>query len=213
MSIPAETAPVRPAARPADRLRPMVQDGAYRSPWSRRQRVGFLLWQVAWATLYRPTPKPLYPWRVWLLKRFGATVSGRPFVAASSRVRIPWLLTLEDRACLGEHAEVYNLGPVRLGPRVTVAQHAYLCAGTHDLSTPALPLVVGPVDVGADAFLGARCFILPGVVIGEGAVVGATATVTKDVEPWAIVAGNPARVVGRREFTTEARRHGDRNKT
>jgi putative colanic acid biosynthesis acetyltransferase WcaF len=114
-------------------------------------------------------------------------------------IKMPWNLTLEDRSCLAPGSEVYNLGPVTLRPRCTVAQQAYLCGGTHDLTLPNLPLVVGPIVVGADAFVGARAFVLPGVTIGDGAVVGACALVSKDVEPWTVVGGNPAKVIGSRQ--------------
>lgn len=113
---------------------------------------------------------------------------------------MPWNLCLEDRACLGAGSEVYNLGPVVLHARCTVAQQAYLCGGTHDLSQPTLPLVVGSIEVGEDAFIGARAFLLPGVQVGTGAVVGACAVVTRDVPDWTVVVGNPARVVGERRF-------------
>ncbi len=53
-----------------------------------------------------------------------------------------------------------------------------------------------PVSIGARAFIGARALVLKGVSVGEGAVVGAGAVVTSDVPDFAIVAGNPARVVG-----------------
>ena len=156
------------------------------------------LWGMVWLLLFRPTPKPLNPWRVFLLRLFGCRVTGQPFVSQSAVVKMPWLLTLEDRSCLGPQSEVYNLAPVVLRARSTVAQQAYLCCGTHDFTRTNLPLVVGAIEIGADVFVGARAFILPGVVIGEGAVVGACAVVTRDVTPWTIVAGNPARIVGER---------------
>ena len=55
------------------------------------------------------------------------------------------------------------------------------------------PLTFAPITIGEQAWVAARAFIAPGVTIGEGAVVGATASVFKDVPPWTIVGGNPAR--------------------
>ncbi|MCP2047858.1 UNVERIFIED_ORG: acetyltransferase-like isoleucine patch superfamily enzyme [Paenarthrobacter nicotinovorans] len=54
------------------------------------------------------------------------------------------------------------------------------------------------VDIGNDVWIGASAIILGGVTIGEGAIIGAGSVVTKDVEPYSIVVGNPARKVGER---------------
>ncbi|MCR5303076.1 MAG: acyltransferase, partial [Lachnospiraceae bacterium] len=54
-----------------------------------------------------------------------------------------------------------------------------------------------------DAYIGANCTLLPGVTIGEGAVVGANALVTKDLEPWGIYVGSPAKKIGEREKPSE----------
>ena len=175
------------------------QTNAYTSPWTAGHRARYLCWTVARTVLFRPTPKPLYRWRLWLLRRFGADITGTCYVAGSAVVRYPWLLTMRDRAALGEGAEVYNLARVTLGARTTIAQQAYLCAGTHDLSTPTLPLVVAPITIDDDVFVGARALVLPGVTIGRGAVVGAGAVVSRGVAPWMIVAGNPARPIKRRD--------------
>jgi putative colanic acid biosynthesis acetyltransferase WcaF len=182
------------------RLRTLNQAGRYTSPWSVRSRLGVLLWQIVWLLFFRPTPKQLYRWRTFLLRLFGCRITGVPYVAPSAIIRSPSKLVLEDRACLGPQSEVYNLATVTLRARATVSQQAYLCAGTHDFSDPGLPLVVGEIEIGEDAFVGARAFVLPGLVVGSGAIAGACAVVTRDVEPWAIVAGNPAKVVGRREM-------------
>ncbi len=56
----------------------------------------------------------------------------------------------------------------------------------------------GDVIIGDRVWIGYGALILPGVKLGEGAVVGAGAVVTKDVEPFTIVAGNPARKIGER---------------
>lgn len=197
-----ETGTDNPPTRPRDRqrLKAEGQDDPYRSPWTVRERIGLKLFAVAWTLTCRWTPRPLNAWRLLVLRAFGCRIKGRPFVAPSVTIRIPWQLELHHRACLGDHAEVYNLGECVLRARCTVAQHSYLCGGSHDLRRRALPLTVGPIDVGEDVFIGARAFVLPGVSVGEGAVVGAAAVVVHDVEPWSIVAGNPARVVATREL-------------
>jgi putative colanic acid biosynthesis acetyltransferase WcaF len=182
----------------------MRQDGQFASPWSLATRLKGALWQLAWLTLFRPTPKPMIRWRVLLLRLFGAEITGRPFIASSAIVKMPWNLVLEDRACIGPGANVYNLGRVVLKSRSVVAQEVYLCGGAHDFSDPRLPLVTGEIVVGADAFLGVRALILPGVVVGEGAVVGAGSVVTSDVPPWTICAGNPCRPIKPRVFGAQS---------
>ncbi|MCE0484153.1 MAG: hypothetical protein LV479_07945 [Methylacidiphilales bacterium] len=171
------------------------------SPWSVRERIGLLLWNYAWVLLCRWTPKPLNAWRLLWLRIFGATIEGVPFVHPHARIQIPWNLTLRHLACLGDGANAYSLGEIEIGERATIAQEAYLCTGTHDLSQPGLPLQVGKITIGADAFVAARAFILPGIRIGAKAVVGACAVVTKDVADSQIVAGNPAREIGTRTFS------------
>lgn len=159
-----------------------------------------LLWQFFWTLFCAWTPKPLNAWRLLWLRIFGAKVNGRPFVHQRVRIQIPWHVTIHDRAALGDRANIYSLGEVEIGERAIIAQEAYLCTGTHDLALPSLPLRVAKITVGADAFVAARAFIMPGISIGERAVVGASAVVTKDVPPGCIVAGNPARQIGIREI-------------
>ena len=119
-----------------------------------------------------------------------------------ARIAIPWNLTLEDGACLGDGANAYSLGKIVLGARATVAQEAYLCTGTHDFTRSAIPLITARIVVGNDAFVGARAFVMPGVTIGAGSIIGACSVVTKDIPPNVMAAGNPCRVLGPREQRT-----------
>ncbi len=176
-------------------MKTFQQKSAYQSPWSLRDRVLMLLWEYCWLCFCAWTPKPANRWRLFLLKQFGARIHGTPFVHQRARIQIPWNLTLHDRACLGDRANAYSLGEIEIGQGATVAQEAYLCTGTHDFSHPSLPLQTAKITIGNDAFVGARAFIMPGVTIGQRAVVGACAVVTKDVGDGAIVAGNPAIVL------------------
>lgn len=182
-------------AVPHKLLKVFNQNDRYSSPWSITTRLLVLVWHITWLLLFRPTPKHFSPWRILVLRLFGCRASGTPYVAPSAIIKMPWNLTLEDRACLGPNSEVYNLGEVILRAHSTVSQQAYLCTGTHDFSLPNTPLIVGRIEIGRGAFVGARAFVLPGLSIGEKAIVGACAVVTKSVPPGSIVAGNPARCI------------------
>lgn len=176
------------------------QPNAYTSPWSLRRRVGLLFWNFTWAVGCSWTPKPLNPWRLFILRLFGAKVAPTAFVHQRVRIQQPWNLTMHHRACLGDAAEAYTLGEIVLQEDCTIAQEAYLCTGTHDFRQTHRPLQTAPIIVEKRAFVGARAFVMPGIRIGADSIVGAGAIVTKDVAPRAIVAGNPARVIGQRTF-------------
>ena len=103
-------------------------------------KVRMQIWAYAWALLCKWTPKPLNPWRLLVLRAFGARISGKPFVHQRMRVHIPWNLILHDRATVGDRANMYNMAEVEIGARAIVAQETYLCTGTHDFDDPHLPL-------------------------------------------------------------------------
>jgi putative colanic acid biosynthesis acetyltransferase WcaF len=159
--------------------------------------------RVAWAfgkLLFRFSPRPCFGWRRFLLRRFGAKIGRCVNFYPTARIYFPWNLTAGDWSAVGEDALIYNLGPVTLGEKVTISHRAHLCAGTHDYTQPDLPLLKPPVEIKSQAWICADAFVGPGVTVGEGAVVGARAVVTKNVEPWTIVAGNPAREIKKREL-------------
>jgi len=133
-----------------------------------------------------------------VLKIFGANLSGMPFIHNTARIQIPWNLTMKHRACLGECANAYSLGKIKILEGATIAQEAYLCTGTHDFNNPSLQLITKPITVGKNSFIGARAMILPGVSIGDQAIVGAMSVVSKDVPDHQIVVGNPAKKIGER---------------
>lgn len=172
-------------------------------PYSPGEYVGRFLWALA-VPLFRFSPRPLFAWRAWLLRRFGARIGQRVHVYPSVRIVIPWNLSIGNDSSIGDEALVYNLGPVSIGSRATVSHRAHLCAGSHDYLDPALPLLRLPISIGDDAWVCAQSLVGPGVVIGDGAVVGAGAVVMKDVAAWTVVAGNPAQPVKRRVMRVEA---------
>jgi putative colanic acid biosynthesis acetyltransferase WcaF len=162
------------------------------SPWTVATRIRLLLWEYAWNVLCSWTPKPANLWRLLVLRAFGARIKGRPFVHQRARIQIPWNVELHDRACVGDRANLYSVERILLDEAAVVAQEAYLCTATHDFGDPNLPLLSAPIEVHAGAFVAARAFVLPGITIGERAVVGACSVVTRNVGAGTCVKGNPA---------------------
>jgi putative colanic acid biosynthesis acetyltransferase WcaF len=169
------------------------------SPWPFEERLRILLWSFAWPLLCSWTPKPLNAWRLFWLRMFGCKIEGTPFVHQRARIEMPWHITLHNKSCDGDRANLYALGEIELGRNCVVAQEVYLCTGTHDFNDPNLALVTAKITVGSNAFVGARAFVLAGVQIGDGAIVGACSLVNRNVDPWTVVAGSPARFLRSRE--------------
>ena len=162
-----------------------------------RNRLGRLAWGVAWALLFRPfAGRQFRYWRVFLLRCFGAKIGRRCSIYADVRIWAPWNLTLGDYVAIGPGAELYAVDRITVGSMVTISQRAYLCTASHDITRLLKPLIHRPIAVGDYAWVAAEAFVGMGVTVGEGAVVGARAVVAKDVPAWAVVVGNPARVVG-----------------
>lgn len=153
-------------------------------------------WTLVWSLLFRPSPVPLHGWRRFLLRCFGARVGARAHPYPSARIWAPWNLVMEEGSCLGLESDTYNVAPVHLGRWSIVSQKAYLCTASHDIRNPGFRLTGAPIHIGEHAWVAAASFIGPGVTLGRGAVAGACAVVTRDVPPRAIVAGNPAEIVG-----------------
>jgi putative colanic acid biosynthesis acetyltransferase WcaF len=170
------------------------------SPHSLKNKLGRTLWGVCWWVLFRLSPRPLFGWRNFLLRLFGARVTSSTRIDPTVRVWAPWNLTVGADSSIGHHVDVYNVAAITIGNQATVSQYSYLCAASHDLSDPNMKLTATPIDIRDAAWVCAKAFVGPGVTIGRGAVVGACGVAVKDVGDWEIVAGNPARPIGRREL-------------
>ena len=173
-------------------MNPQRQKSPYQSPWPWWKQVLLICWRFSWLVFCRWTPKFFNPWRILVLKTFGANLSGMPFIHSTARIQIPWNLTMKNRSCLGECANAYSLGKIKIMEGATIAQESYLCTGTHDFNDPNLQLITKPITVGKNAFIGARAMILPGVCIGDRAIVGAMSVVSKTVPKNEVWTGNPA---------------------
>ncbi|MFV5698728.1 putative colanic acid biosynthesis acetyltransferase [Flavobacterium sp. ZT3R17] len=172
------------------------QDNHYVIPvFSKVNKLKRLLWQIVWTLFCRWTPAPFYFWRTFIVRIFGGIIGKHVHIYPSCKIWAPWLLIMDDFSCLGPGVEVYNPGGCTIGQYAIVSQNAYLCGATHDFDNENFTYVKKKIVIEAHAWICAKAFVLPGVCCGEGAVLGAGAVSSKDLEPWSVYAGNPAKFV------------------
>jgi len=109
---------------------------------------------------------------------------------------------------IGDYSEIgldsYLNRDVIIGTHVLMGQRVTILTTNHEFEDPNIPIHYQggrerkPVHIGDDVWIGANCIILPGVTIGDGAVIGAGSVVTRSVPSLAVAAGNPARVIRQR---------------
>ena len=160
---------------------------------SLRSRAGRGLWGVARAVLFRPSPRPLHAWRALLLRLFGARLGKDCHIYPGARIWAPWNLVCEDAVAIADGATIYNVALITLASHCVISQEAYLCGAGHDIDDPVFPMIGKPIHIGRYAWICARATVCPGVRVGDGAVLGLGGVATRDLEPWIVYAGVPAR--------------------
>ena len=167
--------------------------------YSNKELIRRIVWLFG-KIIFRYSPRVCFKFRASVLRMFGAHVGNNVHIYNTACIYMPWNLEIGDWSCIGEDVLVYNLGRVIIGSSVTVSHKTQICAGTHDYTDSTMPLLKPAILIEDQAWLCSDCFIGPGVTIGEGSIVGARATVVRDVSAWDIVAGNPARTIGIRKL-------------
>ena len=127
----------------------------------------------------------------------GAYIDYRTYIRYTSKVSIgaqTWI----NRGCRFFASHHIHDVEIRIGNHVAVAPECTFLAAGHDYRERSLPDTAATITVGDYAWIGARTTILPGVSIGEGAVIGANSVVTHEIPPWTVAVGSPAKVIKER---------------
>lgn len=141
---------------------------------------------------------PLHALRIALVRAAGARLGADVILYHGLQIRRAADLAIGAGTIVGEGAILDARGGLEIGRDVNISSQVHIWTLQHDYRAADFGTTSGPVRVEDHAWLSDRCTVLPGVTVGRGAVVAAGAVVAKDVPPLAVVAGIPAREVGKR---------------
>ena len=107
---------------------------------------------------------------------------------------------IKKNVFLGEYVCIYGHGDVLIGENTLIAMHTCIVSSNHTIPNKEVLIrsqgdILLPVKIGSDVWIGAGCKILGGVTIGDGCVIGAGSVVAKDIPPYAIAVGVPAKLI------------------
>lgn len=148
----------------------------------------FLL--VEWLNVsYNIIPNPL---RKYYLRLFGIKIGRSSFLHRNCKFFHVGKLSTGNNCTINFGCYLDNRRGIYLGNNVGIAHNCKIYTLGHDLNDPEFRTKGAPVTINDNAFIFSNALIMPGVTIGDGAIVLAGSVVTKDVEPWSVVGGNPA---------------------
>lgn len=136
--------------------------------------------------------------RGWL-KMLGMDIKGDVMFYEGYHIRNPKGILIENGVSIGPKVLLDGRCGLYIGKSVVIAYESIIWTLNHDYNDLNFKGKGAPVEVGDYAWICSRSIILPGIKIGEGAIVASGAIVTKDVPPYSIVGGVPAKIIGKRE--------------
>ncbi|MCE7071013.1 putative colanic acid biosynthesis acetyltransferase [Dyadobacter sp. CY327] len=169
----------------------------FKMPPAFRGRPGWYvqLWWIVEAIFFNTSPQFMYGWRRFLMRSFGAKIGKGVILRPSMHTQFPWKVSIGDYSWIGDDVVLYSLGPITIGANAVISQRSYLCTGSHDYLRADFPIFFQPVVIEDQCWLATDVYVGPGVIIGEGTVVGARSSVFKSLPGNKICVGSPAKIL------------------
>jgi maltose O-acetyltransferase len=166
--------------------------------WYLETMTGFLWWGVG--------IMPSHTIRKIFYGLFGMRIGKGSTIHMMARIYDPRNIIIGEDTLIGERATLDGRkqlpdshGGLEIGNHTDIASEVMIWTSEHDVNDPKFSAIEAKVTIGNYVFIGPRSIILPGIKIGDGAIIGAGAVVTKNVEPFSVVAGVPAKPIAERK--------------
>lgn len=142
----------------------------------------------------------------WYHKVLGWTIGPGASILMGQHVQMAGARSSGKKVIIGKDSVInqgcllYTTGGLIIGEHVSISSGAWLVTGSHDINDPQFPDLYKPIVIKDYVWIGMRATILAGITVGEGSIVMAGAVVTRDVPPYTVVGGVPARVISERQL-------------
>ena len=141
---------------------------------------------------FSPIPASI---KTFTLKVFGAKIGKRVLIKPKVNIKYPWFLEVRDDVWIGENVWIDNLTKVTIRSNVCISQGAMLLTGNHNYKKSSFDLIIGKIVLEEGVWIGAQSVVCSGVTCKSHSILTVGSIATKDMEPYSIYQGNPAKKI------------------
>jgi len=150
--------------------------------------------------IFTQSRHPFSGLRVFWLRIFGATITGRVIIRPGVRVKYPWMLRVNGPVWMGEDVWIDNLDHVEIASNCCISQGAMLLCGNHDYTSHQFDLLTGPIILEDGVWIGAKSVVCPGSVCRSHSILSVGSVASGEMDAYTIYKGNPASPVRKRKI-------------
>ena len=161
------------------------------------------LWLIVSLFLFRLCPFSCSALKRIALRAFGATIGRNVTIKPQVKITFPWKLAIGNHVWLGEECWLLNLERIVIGNHVCISQRSVLCTGSHDYKKSTFDLITRPITLEDGVWVGAGCWVGPGVTLESHAVLALGSVATQNLAAYGIYRGNPAALVKERIIASD----------
>jgi putative colanic acid biosynthesis acetyltransferase WcaF len=173
-------------------------NNSWYKPGNKLKIIVWYLMNRLFINTYLPYPVSL---KLFLLKIFGCKLGKNVTIKPKINIKYPWFLKIYDNVWIGENVWIDNLAKVTIASNVCISQGAMLLCGNHNFKKSTFDLIIGKITLEEGVWIGAQTVICPGVTCKSHSVLTVGSVATKDLEPYSIYQGNPAKKIKERVIT------------
>lgn len=160
-----------------------------------------IIWFFVWCFLFRYTPPPFFnPWRLFLLKLFGAEVDWSSKIYPSVKIFEPWNLKIGKKSLIGSNVDCYNYDKITIGNNSTISQNVFLCTASRNYKSKKFNIITDTITIENNVWIAANCFVAPGITVKKGSVLLAGSNLYKNTKENYIYMGSPAKLKKKRKY-------------